>query len=39
VCRDGLTEAQVNYDIASRVATEMRQRGYTVDVLDEFDRA
>jgi N-acetylmuramoyl-L-alanine amidase len=37
VCRDGLTEAQVNYDIASRVATEMRQRGYTVDVLDEFD--
>jgi N-acetylmuramoyl-L-alanine amidase len=37
VCKDGLTEAQVNYDIASRVATEMRQRGYTVDVLDEFD--
>jgi N-acetylmuramoyl-L-alanine amidase len=37
VCKDGLTEAQVNYDIASRVATEMRQRGYTVDVLNEFD--
>jgi len=37
VCKDGLTEAQVNYDIASRVAVEMRQRGYTVDVLDEFD--
>jgi len=37
VCKDGLTEAQVNYDIAGRVATEMRQRGYRVDLLDEFD--
>jgi len=37
VCKDGLTEAQVNYDVASRVAGEMRQRGYRVDVLDEFD--
>lgn len=37
VCKDGLTEAQVNYDIASRVTTEMRQRGYRVDLLDEFD--
>ena len=37
VCNDGLTEAQVNYDIASRVAAEMRQRGYRVDVLDEYD--
>ena len=37
VCNDGLTEAQVNYDIASRVATEIRQRGYRVDVLDEYD--
>jgi N-acetylmuramoyl-L-alanine amidase len=37
VCKDGLTEAQVNYDIANRVAGEMRQRGYRVDVLDEFD--
>lgn len=37
VCQDGLTEAQVNYDIANRVAGEMRQRGYRVDVLDEFD--
>jgi len=37
VCADGLTEAQVNYDIANRVAGEMRQRGYRVDVLDEFD--
>ncbi len=37
VCKDGLTEAQVNYDVANRVAVEMRQRGYRVDVLDEFD--
>jgi len=37
VCKDGLTEAQVNYDIAGRVAVEMRNRGYRVDVLDEFD--
>jgi len=37
VCKDGLAEAQVNYDIASRVTTEMRQRGYRVDLLDEFD--
>lgn len=37
VCKDGLTEAQVNYDIASRVTAEMRQRGYRVDLLDEFD--
>jgi N-acetylmuramoyl-L-alanine amidase len=37
VCKDGLTEAMVNYDIANRVAAEMRQRGYRVDLLDEFD--
>jgi N-acetylmuramoyl-L-alanine amidase len=37
VCKDGLTEAQVNYDIADRVAFELRQRGYRLDVLDEFD--
>lgn len=37
VCADGLTEAEVNFDIAVRVATILRARGYTVDVLDEFD--
>ncbi len=37
VCPDGLTEAQVNFDVATRVAIEMRQRGYRVDVLDEYD--
>lgn len=37
VCADGLTEAEVNFDIASRVASALRARGYEVDVLDEFD--
>jgi N-acetylmuramoyl-L-alanine amidase len=37
VCQDGLTEAQVNFDIATRVAELLRTQGYTVDVLDEFD--
>ena len=37
VCKDGLTEASINFDVASRVVYEMRQRGYQVDLLDEFD--
>ena len=37
VCKDGLTEAQVNYDVAGRVVNEMRQQGYRVDLFDEFD--
>jgi N-acetylmuramoyl-L-alanine amidase len=37
VCQDGLTEAQVNFDTAVRVASLLRAQGYTVDVLDEFD--
>ncbi len=37
VCRDGLTEAQVNLKHALRVADLLRAQGYTVDVLDEFD--
>jgi N-acetylmuramoyl-L-alanine amidase len=37
VCADGLTEAEVNFDHAIRVATALRTRGYVVDVLDEFD--
>lgn len=37
VCQDGLTEAEVNFDHAIRVATQLRTRGYVVDVLDEFD--
>ncbi len=37
VCPDGLTEAQVNFNIAMRVAQLLRAHGYTVDILDEFD--
>jgi N-acetylmuramoyl-L-alanine amidase len=37
VCADGLTEAQVNFDHAVRVAEFLRAQGYTVDILDEFD--
>jgi hypothetical protein len=37
VCEDGLTEAEVNFSVAQMVVTELRSRGYTVDLLDEFD--
>jgi N-acetylmuramoyl-L-alanine amidase len=39
VCEDGtgLTEAEVNYEIAQLVVQDLRARGYTVDLLDEFD--
>lgn len=37
VCADGLTEAQVNFSHATRVADFLRAEGYTVDILDEFD--
>jgi N-acetylmuramoyl-L-alanine amidase len=37
VCQDGVTEAQVNFDISVRVATMLRSQGYSVDILDEFD--
>jgi N-acetylmuramoyl-L-alanine amidase len=37
VCADGLTEAQVTEDIASRVLATFQERGIRVDLLDEFD--
>jgi N-acetylmuramoyl-L-alanine amidase len=37
VCPDGLTEAQVNYDIALRVKAGLEANGFHVDLLDEFD--
>lgn len=37
VCDDGLTEAEVNFRHATRVADMLRAEGYVVDVLDEFD--
>jgi N-acetylmuramoyl-L-alanine amidase len=37
VCPDGLTEASINFAVAQLVVDNLRGRGYTVDLLDEFD--
>ncbi len=37
VCDDGLTEAQVNLDIAMRAANQLRAKGIPVTILAEFD--
>lgn len=37
VCPDGLTEVEINLDIAERVAHILRALGYQVDLLEEFD--
>jgi N-acetylmuramoyl-L-alanine amidase len=37
VCSDGLTEAEVNLEIASRVHDSLVGHGYEVDLLKEFD--
>jgi N-acetylmuramoyl-L-alanine amidase len=37
VCPDGLTEASVNLDIATRVKVGLESSGFQVDLLDEFD--
>jgi N-acetylmuramoyl-L-alanine amidase len=37
VCADGLTEAQVNMDIATRVQRSLIESGIDVDLLKEFD--
>lgn len=37
VCADGLTEAQVNEDIAVQVVAALQAMGVTADLLDEFD--
>jgi N-acetylmuramoyl-L-alanine amidase len=37
VCDDGLTEAEINLEVAQRVVRSLQTRGYTVDLLDEFD--
>jgi N-acetylmuramoyl-L-alanine amidase len=38
VCKDGLTEAEVNYSIAKRVSEMFINIGNSVDILDEFDK-
>jgi len=37
VCPDGLTEAEVNLDIAERTADRLRKAGARVDLLEEYD--
>lgn len=37
VCPDGLTEAEVNFAVAQMVVRNLSSRGYSVDLLDEFD--
>lgn len=37
VCDDGLTEASINFDTATRVTSRLRAEGYDVIILDEFD--
>lgn len=37
VCPDGLTEAEINFNVATRVVRNLRALGYSVDLLDEFD--
>ncbi|TET49862.1 MAG: hypothetical protein E3J64_08980 [Anaerolineales bacterium] len=37
VCNDGLSEAEVNLDVAERVVNLLGALGHNVDLLDEFD--
>jgi N-acetylmuramoyl-L-alanine amidase len=37
VCPDGLTEVEVNQDVAERVADRLRRAGAVVDLMQEFD--
>lgn len=37
VCDDGWTEAEINFNVAQRIVRNLRDRNYTVDLLDEFD--
>lgn len=37
VCDDGLTEREINFAVAQLVVLGLRENGYSVDLLDEFD--
>ena len=37
VCPDGLTEASITFAVSQKVVRNLRDRGYSVDLLDEFD--
>lgn len=39
VCPDGLSEADINRDVAERTAVLLRRAGYRVDLMGEFDPA
>lgn len=38
VCPDGLTEAEITFNVAQLVVASLQNIGYTVDLLDEFDQ-
>ncbi len=38
VCKDGLTEAEINLKVAELVAAGLSREGIQVDIMDEFDR-
>lgn len=37
ICPDGLTENEINLAVAQRVVVQLRDAGYTVDLLEEWD--
>lgn len=37
VCPDGLTEVEVNFEIARRVVKRLQELGYQADLLEEYD--
>jgi N-acetylmuramoyl-L-alanine amidase len=37
VCPDGLTEAEITFNVSQLVVRELRAQGFSVDLLDEFD--
>ncbi len=37
ICPDGLTEASITFAVSQKVVRNLRDRGYSVDLLDEFD--
>lgn len=37
VCADGLTEQEVNFEVATRVIDRLEDEGFEVDLLEEFD--
>ena len=37
VCPDGLTESEITFSVAEKIVQRLRDAGYSVDLLDEFD--